>query len=79
MADIPSSRDKYLEALDFLSNFLREHEKSLDVAVDELANVIERMRPAVDLELKLTELEGQIDTLQEQIAELARRVRYTKT
>jgi len=68
LADDPSSNDGIPEALELLANFLREHEKSLDVAVDGLANAIERLRPAENFTKRIAVLEEKVDELQRQIS-----------
>ena len=77
MADSPS-KDKYTEAIDFISSFLREHERRLDEAIDGFANIMERLKTAEELDKKLTVLDNSIDDLQKQIEELSSRVRFIK-
>jgi hypothetical protein len=43
MSENPSSRDKALEALDFIINILKEHEQTLDESIGELATVTENV------------------------------------
>jgi len=70
LADAPPSKDRYLEALDFFTNFLREHEKSLDKSIVELANFTELLGSVESPALKLDALERKIALLQKQIAGL---------
>ena len=43
MAKNPQSKDEALEALDFIVNVLKEHERDLDKLISELATVTEQM------------------------------------
>ena len=43
MAANPGSKDKSLEALDFIINVLKEHEQNLDKSISEFASVTEQM------------------------------------
>ena len=43
MAKDPQSKDEALEALDFIVNVLKEHEKDLDKLINELATVTEQL------------------------------------
>ena len=42
MADTSGSRDRAFEALDFIINVLKEHEKTLDNSIRALAKVTEQ-------------------------------------
>jgi hypothetical protein len=44
MAKNPQSKDEALEALDFIVNVLKEHERDLDKLINELATVTERVK-----------------------------------
>ena len=77
MADSPS-KDKYTEAIDFISSFLREHERHLDEAIDGFANIMERLKTAEELDKKLTALDNSIDALQKQLQDLSSRMKYVK-
>jgi hypothetical protein len=43
MVENPGSRDKALEALDFIFNVLKDHEQVLDKSIRDLAIVTEQM------------------------------------
>jgi hypothetical protein len=66
----PQSRDDALEALDFIVNVLKEHEKDLDKLIGELATVTEQMGDTGELNSKVEKVEGKIDALQKEIAKL---------
>ncbi len=70
MAETPGSRDKYFEALDFLINVLKEHEKILDKSIHGLATVTEQMENSDVLSGKMEKLDEKINLLQKQVADL---------
>ena len=78
MADTPPTSDNHQETLNFLANFLRDHEKNLDRTVDALASVIEQMRPAENLLAKIADLEKKLCELEESISELTWRIKHQK-
>ena len=43
MSKNPQTKDDALEALDFIVNVLKEHERDLDKLINELATVTEQM------------------------------------
>jgi hypothetical protein len=71
LAKNPQSKDDALEALDFIVNVLKEHEKDLDKLINELATVTEQMGDTGELDAKVEKVEGKIDTLQKEISNLA--------
>lgn len=66
----PQSKDDALEALDFIVNVLKEHEKDLDKLISELATVTEQMGDNGELSGKVQKVEEKIDALQKQVANL---------
>ena len=70
MAKNPQSKDDALEALDFIVNVLKEHEKDLDKLINELATVTEQMGDTSELSGKVQNVEGKIDTLQKELTNL---------
>ncbi len=66
----PQSKDDALEALDFIVNVLKEHEKDLDKLINELATVTEQMGDSGELSGKIVKVEEKIDTLQKQVTDL---------
>lgn len=66
----PQSKDDALEALDFIVNVLKEHEKDLDKLITELATVTEQIGDTGDLSGKVEKVEEKINGLQTQVATL---------
>jgi hypothetical protein len=66
----PQSKDDALEALDFIVNVLKEHEKDLDKLINELATVTEQMGDSGELSGKVAKVEEKIDILQKQVTSL---------
>jgi seryl-tRNA synthetase len=63
-------KDDALEALDFIVNVLKEHEKDLDKLINELATVTEQIGDAGELSSKVEKVETKIDTLQKEVENL---------
>jgi len=70
MAGNPGSKDKSLEALDFIINVLKEHEQNLDKSINEFATVTEHVGNTDALNGKLEKVEEKISTLQKEITNL---------
>ena len=70
MAKNPQSKDDALEALDFIVNVLKEHEKDLDKLIGELATVTEQIGDNGELSGKVEKVEAKIDTLQKEVTNL---------
>jgi hypothetical protein len=70
LAKNPQSKDDALEALDFIVNVLKEHEKDLDKLINELATVTEQMGDTSELNGKVEKVEEKIDTLQKEVTNL---------
>ena len=70
MAKNPQSKDDALEALDFIVNVLKEHEKDLDKLINELATVTEQIGDSGELSGKVEKIEEKIDTLQKEVTSL---------
>ncbi len=64
MSKKPQSKDEALEALDFIVNVLKEHEKDLDRLISELGNVTEQMGETGELTEKVERVEEKIGNLQ---------------
>jgi len=64
------SKNEALEALDFIVNVLKEHEKDLDRLINELGNITERLGDAGELSGKIEKVEERLTTLQSEIANL---------
>jgi len=70
LAKNPQSKDDALEALDFIVNVLKEHEKDLDKLIGELATVTEQIGDTGELSGKVAKVEQKIDTLQKEVSNL---------
>jgi hypothetical protein len=64
------SKNEALEALDFIVNVLKEHEKDLDRLINELGNITEKLGDTGALSGKIEKVEGTLATLQNEIANL---------
>ena len=76
MSKKPQSKDEALEALDFIVNVLKEHEKDLDKLIGELGTVTERLGETGELSTKVEKVEERISGLQNEINSL---VNYLST
>ena len=70
MAKNPQSKDEALEALDFIVNVLKEHEKDLDKLINELATVTEQLGDTGELSGKVETVEEKINSLQKEVTNL---------
>jgi hypothetical protein len=70
MAGNSGSKDKSLEALDFIINVLKEHEQNLDKSIAEFAEVTEHMGNTDVLNGRIENVEKKLGTLQKEITSL---------
>jgi hypothetical protein len=70
LAKNPQSKDEALEAVDFIVNVLKEHERDLDKLINELATVTEQIGDTGELSGKVEKVEEKITTLQKEVANL---------
>ncbi len=63
-------RDEALEAIDFIVNVLKEHEKDLDRLIHELGTITEKMGDTGELSVKVEKVEERLGNLQNEIANL---------
>jgi hypothetical protein len=70
MSRRPQSKDEALEALDFIVNVLKEHEKDLDRLISELGTVTEQLGVTGELSGKVEKVEERITGLQNEITSL---------
>jgi uncharacterized coiled-coil protein SlyX len=63
-------KDESLEALDFIVNVLKEHEKDLDRLINELATVTEQLGETGELSNKVEKVEEKITSLQKEVTNL---------
>ncbi len=66
----PQSKDDALEALDFIVNVLKEHEKDLDKLITELATVTDQMGDTGELSGKIEKIEEKINGLQKEVTNM---------
>jgi hypothetical protein len=64
------SKDEALEALDFIVNVLKEHEKDLDKLINELGTITGKLGESGELTGKIEKVEQRLTTLQNEIANL---------
>jgi len=64
------SKDEALEALDFIINVLREHEKDLDRLINELGEITQRFSKTGEVSDKIEKVEDRLSTLQTEISNL---------
>jgi hypothetical protein len=73
MSEKPPSKDEALEALDFIVNVLKEHEKDLDRLVNELGTVADQMGESGELGSKVEQIEEKINALQTDVNNVLKR------
>src|SRR5208283_4006939 len=66
----PQSKDDSLEALDFIVNVLKEHERDLDKLINELATVTEQLGDTGQISTKVEKVEEKISNLQKEVTNL---------
>ena len=70
LAKNPKSKDDALEAVDFIINVLKEHEKDLDRLINNLAKVTGKMGTIGELSSKVDRVEEKISILQKEVTNL---------
>jgi hypothetical protein len=70
MAGNPGSKDKSLEALDFIINILKEHEQNLDKSINDFASLTGHVGNTDALNVKIEKVEEKISTLQKEMTNL---------
>jgi hypothetical protein len=75
MAKKPN-KDEALEALDFIVNVLKEHEKDLDKLIHQLGIITESLGETGDLTPKMEKVEERLSTIQTEITGL---IKYLST
>lgn len=74
MSEKPPSKDEALEALDFIVNVLKEHEKDLDHLISELGTVAGNLGDSGELSEKVAKVEDKITGLQNQVTTLLKQL-----
>ena len=70
MSKKPQSKDEALEALDFIVNVLKEHEKDLDRLISQLGTVTDALGETGEISCKVEKVEERISGLQNEITSL---------
>jgi hypothetical protein len=70
MAKNPQTKDDALEALDFIVNVLKEHERDLDRLINELSTVTEQLGDSGALNGKVEKVEEKLNSLQKEVTNL---------
>lgn len=70
MSEKPQSKDEALDALDFIVNVLKEHERELDKLIAELGTVTEQLGGSGELGGKVEKIEQRISGLQNEVSVL---------
>lgn len=70
MADSSGSKDRSLEALDFILNVLKEHEQNLDKSIHEFSKVVEHMGGSSSSQVELGKIEEKLESLQKDVLRL---------
>lgn len=68
------NRNESLEALDFIINVLKEHEKDLDRFISQLGTITESLGETGEIVGKIENIEDRISTLQDEITNLVRNI-----
>jgi len=66
------NKNESLEALDFIINVLKEHEKDLDSFIGQLGIITERLGETGEIAGKIENMEDHISTLQDEITNLVK-------
>ena len=72
MSEKSPSKDEALEALDFIVNVLKEHEKDLDRLVSELGNVAGQLGESGELNGKVKKIEDKVNSIQSEVGFLVK-------
>ncbi|MCW4009494.1 MAG: hypothetical protein NWF05_02600 [Candidatus Bathyarchaeota archaeon] len=70
MSEKAPSKDEALEALDFIVNVLKEHEKDLDRLIDELGTVAGQLGESSELNCRVKKIEDKINGVQTEVSNL---------
>ena len=70
MAENPGSKDRALEALDFIINVIKDHEQNLDKSIHELATVIQQIGETDELNVEIEKFDEKLNFLQKEMTNL---------
>jgi len=71
-------RNEALEALDFIINVLKEHEKDLDRLIGELGKITNKLGPSGEMANKIERVEGRLASIQDEVASLIKELSSPK-
>ena len=74
-----SNRNEALEALDFIINVLKEHEKDLDRLIGQLGNITESLGETGEISEKINNIEKRISNLQSELTMMIKNITIPKT
>lgn len=74
-----SNRNEALEALDFIINVLKEHEKDLDRLIGQLGNITESLGETGEISEKINNIEKRISNLQSELTMMIKNIAIPKT
>ena len=77
--DPKSNKNESLEALDFIINVLKEHEKDLDRFINQLGIITENLGETGEISDKIENIEDRISSLQDEITTLVKNIPDQKT
>jgi len=66
----PKRKDEALEAIDFIVNVLKQHEKELDRLIAQLTKITDKITKKGELPTRIETMEHQLETLQSEINSL---------
>lgn len=78
MSRNPKRKDEALEAIDFIVNVLKQHEKDLDRLIAQLAKITDQITKKGELPTRMKTMEHQLATLQTEINNLIQLLSATK-
>lgn len=78
MSRKPKRKDEALEAIDFIVNVLKQHEKDLDRLIAQLAKITNQITKKGELPTRIETMEQQLATLQTEINNLIQLLSTTK-
>ena len=78
MSRRPKRKDEALEAIDFIVNVLKQHEKDLDRLIAQLGKITSQITKKGELPTRIETMEGRLTTLQTEINNLIQLLSATK-
>jgi len=72
------SKNEALEAVDFIINVLREHEKDLDRLINELGKIASKFNQSGEVPTKITRVEERLGQLQSEVSSLIKELSSPK-